>query len=668
MLFSWRRTGDEGYHLWTVGVDGTGLKQLTDGAWHDYNACWLPDGGIAFLCTRFVQFAYCWNAPVGIVHRIDADGSNLRKLSSNYLNDFTPYVLSDGRICYSRWEYVDKPACPIQSLWTLNPDGTGLRQYFGNRVLSPGTFMEPRSIPGTTKILCTMTGHNGPARGAVGVIDRSKGLNAQQSIENITPEVAVPGVRQGTGNFSGSKQYSCPVPLDGRRLLVSCQGPVLVRTLAGDCQAVALPAPEDGMQYFCTQPVRPRKRPPVVPSALPQDAEPFATVYLQNVYNGLEPKVARGEVTHIRVVREVEKTVRLPPQHGPFGWQFPCISCGATYAAKEVLGEVPVEPDGSVCFRVPSGVPVYFMALDAQGRAVQRMRSFTHFMPGEVQGCIGCHEHRRQASRAELATACNRTPRALAPPEWGRGGFDYSRIVQPVLDRHCVECHGGLDPPKRVDLTGAKTDYFSASYDVLARENKGNRGSPLISWIPTYNGQEWNIFEIAPKTWGSPASKLAELVLSGHPDSEGKPQINLAEPERRRILAWIDLNVPYYGSTETAYPEAQSCRKVYPVRLDAVLAEVAKRRCASCHAEGKLPRRVWTRITQPELNSFLTAPLARKAGGSQRCGRAVFADRSDPDYQAILATFEPVRKMLAERPRMDMPGARPSPTLCRECQ
>ena len=63
VLFSWRHDGESPYHLWTINVDGTGLKQLTDGPWHDYNACWLPDGDIAFLTSRSPQFAYCWNAP-----------------------------------------------------------------------------------------------------------------------------------------------------------------------------------------------------------------------------------------------------------------------------------------------------------------------------------------------------------------------------------------------------------------------------------------------------------------------------------------------------------------------------------------------------------------------------------------------------------------------------
>ena len=99
-----------------------------------------------------------------------------------------------------------------------------------------------------------------------------------------------------------------------------------------------------------------------------------------------------------------------------------------------------------------------------------------------------------------------------------------------------------------------------------------------------------------------------------------------------------------------------------------MLADVAARRCASCHKGGKFPRREWTRITEPELNPFLIAPLAKSAGGSERCGQAVFADKTDADYRKILATFEPIAELLKRNPRMDMPGAQPSCTVSRSCQ
>ena len=672
ILFSWRKTKGEGYHVFTINVDGTDLKQLTDGPHHNYNACWLPDGGIAFLSSRDSRFAYCWISPVGILHRMERDGSKVTRLSANIVNDFTPSVLNDGRLIYSRWEYVDKPAIPIQSLWTIHPDGTGLAGFFGNRVLSPATFMEARSIPGTTQVLCMLTSHNGPCRGAIGIIDVAHGNNAQASLRNLTPEVNIGRVDKGDGN-NVRGPYENPFPLDSDYFLVSKRGTVIVRNYDGTQQAKVI-APHDGLGFFSPQPLRPRSKPPVLASlsltssggeksSSSVPSTEWATVVLQDVYRGLEPLVKRGEVKEICVVEEMRKAVRTDVNNRAFGFQFPVISCGATYAGKTVWGYAPVAPDGSACFQVPTGRPIYFMALDAQGRAVQRMRTFTHLMPGELQGCVGCHESRQQTVAAP--TSAPRQPDRLRPPEWGDGvGFDYSTVVQPVLDQHCVKCHSGPTPPKKVDLCDDKTDFFNVSYEWLARGRKRSGeaewDSPYVSWIPTYNGMEANILEVTPKAWGSPRSKLSDLLLSGHPDTNGAPRLKMEPREIRRVLAWIDLNVPYYGTSETAYPEKRGCRQMLPADLDKTLADVGKRRCAECHKDGKFPRQFWTRITNPQLNSFLLAPLAQASGGSGGCAKPVFQTAADPDYQAILRTFDPVAAQLRDRPRMDMPGAKPA--------
>ncbi len=685
ILFSWRRTRLDGYHVFAVRADGTELRQLTDGPHHNYNACWLPDGGIAFLSTRSSRFAYCWVSPVGILHRMDRDGSNVRQLSANIVNDFTPSVMSDGRIIYSRWEYVDKPAIPIQSLWTIHPDGTGLAGFFGNRVLSPATFMEARSIPGRNLVLCTLTSHNGPARGAIGIIDVAHGNNAQAGIRNLTPEINIGQVDKGDGNNIRGP-YENPYPLNAEYFLVSKRGTVIVRSYDG--RQAKIIGPRDGLGFYSPQPLRPRLTPPVLApqvdvvagarlqvaglaasSPSTSNLEPatcnssvtWATVVLQDIYRGLEPYVKRGEVKEICVVEEMRKAVRTDVANRAFGFQFPVISCGATYAGKLVWGYAPVAADGSACFQVPAGRPIYFMALDAQGRAVQRMRTFTHLMPGEVQGCVGCHEPRHQTVAAPRAAP--RAPDRLRPPEWGEGvGFDYTAVVQPVLDQHCVKCHSGPTPPRKVDLCGDKTDFFNVSYEVLARGRKrageAEWDSPYVSWIPTFNGMEQNILEVTPKAWGSPRSKLADILLTGHPETNGAPRLKMDPRDIRRLLAWIDLNVPYYGTSETAYPEKKGCRQIYPAGLDKTLAGVAARRCAACHKEGKIPRQFWTRITNPQMNPFLLAPLAKAAGGSETCGQPVFQSPADPDYQAILQTFAPVNQLLRERPRMDMAGAK----------
>jgi mono/diheme cytochrome c family protein len=245
-------------------------------------------------------------------------------------------------------------------------------------------------------------------------------------------------------------------------------------------------------------------------------------------------------------------------------------------------------------------------------------------------------------------------------------------IVQPVWDKHCVSCHNAREAAAGVDLTGDLTEWFNVSYNMLAYENSKfsgldqipwRSGSPYVSWISTMNGTETNILQIVPKTWGSPQSKLADLILTGHPDEQGKPLVNLHADERQRILTWIDVNVPYYGTSTTTHQEWRGGRALQVPQLAAVLKEVGTRRCAECHRDTPPVGRV--RFTNVEQNAFLLAPLAKSAGGTEQCGRAVFVDKNDPDYQKLLKLFEPITQVLQQNPRQDMPGShRPDCEVC----
>jgi len=681
------------YQIFTIGIDGKGLRQLTHGAYNNLDPCWLPDGGIAFISDRKPAYAYCYVVTSPVLYRMEGDGSKQRRLSANYLMDFTPSVLEDGRIIYTRWEYVDRAACPIQSLWAINPDGTGLSGFYGNRVLSPGTFMDAQPVPGTNKAVATATNHNGPCRGGIVLIDQSRGANAKEAVTNLTPEIDLYRYSGVYGNGLRGP-YEKPFPLGDDRFLVSKGGTIQLRDF--DANSVSLLFPTGGMGFYCPQPIRETKRPPVLTGnhmdrsiELPEDSRAsgaWASVFVQDVYYGLEPEVKRGEIKQIAVVQEIEKSThtpqnnRRPDGHGMrniavFGYQFPLVSCGATYAPKKVWGFADVDEDGSAAFQVPSEVPIYFLALDGEGRALQRMRSFTHMMPGEVQGCVGCHADRSAAaSHSGQGVPLRRTPQKLRAPAWGVKGFSYPEVVQGVFDRNCIKCHNEREQPGNVDLTGDMTDFFNVSYDILARtgtqsENGwihhgspvGPRGdaargmSPYAEWIWTINGAGHNVLEIAPRRWGSPASKLADIIRSGHPDKDGKPRVNVPDEDRRRVYLWLDLNIPYYGTSSSNHKARLGSRRMMPAALDATLKEVASRRCNGCHKRG-IPRKFYTRVMKPENNSFLLAPLAKAAGGIERCGKPVFASKDDPDYRKILATFAPIHKLLKERPRADMPG------------
>jgi len=82
--------------------DGTGLRQLTDGPHHNYNACWLPDGGVAFLSTRTSRLRTAGSRRGGFAP-YGAGWVAVTPLSANIVNDFTPSAMDDGRILYSRW-------------------------------------------------------------------------------------------------------------------------------------------------------------------------------------------------------------------------------------------------------------------------------------------------------------------------------------------------------------------------------------------------------------------------------------------------------------------------------------------------------------------------------------------------------------------------------------
>jgi len=575
IVFAWRRgrfdrhekppfhPGKHAYiHIYTVEVNGHGLRQLTTGKDFNYDPCWLPDGGIAFVSTRVNQWVYCNSGPVGVLHRMEADGSNVVRLSANVLNDFTPSVSADGRILYTRWEYVDKSPLAIQSLWAIRPDGTGLEVVYGNRVLSPATFIQAQQIPGTNRLLCTMTGHVKPIRGAIGMVDPYQGVNAQAAIQNLTPDVNVPPVDFPDGDlFHGP--FESPYPIDDQYYLVSKDGNLLFRDYSGIQEDVLLERRGE-LGFYNPRPLRVRPCPPCMPSTLPQrdEAGAWAAVYVQDIYNGLEPNVKRGEIKRICVVEEKPRDALSGPRRCKFGVMNVTVSCGATYATRVVWGFADVADDGSAFFRVPAEKPVFFLALDAQGRAVQRMRSYTHLMPGEVQGCVGCHATRNPITpdRKLTTSAFHGQAQTLKAPSWGCSiGFDYESIVQPVLDAHCIQCHQGENAAAGVQLTGTRTQFFSMSYDTLAMGHKpapwhrfvGKNAmidNPYTNWISGFHGVEHNILEIEPRCWGSPRSKLADLVLSGHPDNNGKVRVQLDCEEKQRIITWIDLNVPFYGS------------------------------------------------------------------------------------------------------------------------
>jgi hypothetical protein len=533
------------WHLMTMEADGSGQRQLSDGPFHDYFPCPLPDGGLAFISTRCKCRFLCWRPQAFVLFRMDADGSGIRPLSFANLSEWTPSLMRDGRILWTRSEYLDKGANFGHTLWAIRPDGAHPELIYGNNTTN--CYMNAHEVPGTRQLVCTLVSHGGDHNGPIGLVDLSKGPFDPAALTNITPDV----VPQYDMRWLRSECFRDPIPVSRDYFLVSHApadrfGLYLIDRY-GNRELIYMD-PAIGSMRPC--PLRPRPDPPALPGVVdsPLAGQGLGQFTLIDVYQGIGPAVRRGEVKYLRVCMEVRSDLaRLPsgeyqqdhlsfqdwyatPVHkvsGPNGWP--------SYVAKASLGLAPVEADGSANFYAPAGKVLYFQALDEEFNELQRMRSVVQLQPGEKRSCTGCHEHRQTTSPVRQTIAARRGPSRLDEPSWGPVPFSYERVVQPVWDAKCVRCHDAGDQ-RKFNLTGTlDREKVPASYRTLIAGG----------WVHYFDwGWHERHHKAGPKTFGTLQSKLWPVLEKDH------YAVQLTRDEMRRVKCWIDLNCPLWPDYE----------------------------------------------------------------------------------------------------------------------
>jgi hypothetical protein len=353
VLFSWRKGGSDAYHLYELEFDGGRVHQLTDGAFDDFEPAYLPDGGIVFVSSRCKRWVNCWLTQVAVLHRCDADGSHIRALSSNNEQDNTPWVLSDGRVLYTRWEYVDRSQVDFHHLWSCNPDGTAQSVWFGN--LHPGTVMiDAKPVPNSLKVVASFSPGHGQREhdGFITLVDPSAGPDAAEFAKQITK----------------APDFRDPWPFSETSFLAA-RGPSLVLVDAeGTVEEIFRLSDSEqqmGLQCHEPRPLMPRVREPAI-APLAQPEQPAGRMILADVYQGRNMAgVKRGEIKKLLVLETLPMPVHYTGGMEP-------ISYGGTFTLERILGTVPVEADGSASFEVPALRSVFFVALDQDAELHQR--------------------------------------------------------------------------------------------------------------------------------------------------------------------------------------------------------------------------------------------------------------------------------------------------------
>ena len=546
------------YHVFKVNVDGTGLQQLTDGTWNDFDPCWLPNGRLAFISERRGGYLRCGRAcPLYNLYDMNPDGSGINCLSFHDSNEWHPSVSHDGRIVWTRWDYVDRHGCIAHMPWITTLDGRDPRPLHGNyapRQARPDMELYVRPIPGSTKYVGLAAPHHGQAYGSIIIINpQVVDDDGMGPVRRFTPEVGFPE-SQG-----GRQVYSTPWPLSENYHLcvydAAMSGAPLRRP--GENYGIYLVDAFGNKELLyrdpdigCMNPIplRPQRLPAAPATTLAEvkqrkaiciGDEGEATMAVIDVYDNQKGWPADTKIKSLRILQ-------LLPCAVPSGGLRPHETGKRIAEARDsvvpcrwVLGTVPVEADGSAHFKVPAYRELFFQALDDRGMAINSMRSATQARHGETLVCQGCHEHKSKASPPLdiLPLALRRPPSKPKADVDGSNPFSYPRLVQPVLDRNCVQCHEENKDKKAPSLAREPiANKFYASYNTLVNYGFTSYGDSYR----TLSGQ-----------FGARGSKLIEILEEGHHD------VKLSDEDFHRLALWLDCCSMFYGVFEKEPGEAQ---------------------------------------------------------------------------------------------------------------
>ncbi|MFA5193776.1 MAG: hypothetical protein WC740_23955, partial [Verrucomicrobiia bacterium] len=462
----------------------------------------------------------------------------------------------------------------------------------------------------------------------------------------------------------------------------------------GDTQVIYRLPPADvaaGFQCHEPRPVCARQREPVMPHGS-DISQANGCAVVVDVYQGRNMAgVARGEIKKLLVLETLPKPMNYTGGMEP-------LTYGGSFTLERVLGTIPVEPDGSAHAELPALRSVFFVALDEHDLSVKRMQSFMTVMPGETTTCVGCHEQRTETPphQPRRLAALRHAPSRIQPITDAPDVLDFPRDVQPILNRRCLPCHDCDRHDGSVTLSGDRGPIFSLSYYTITARSLVADGRNGMGNRP-------------PRSIGSSASRLLKLMDGSHHGAKA------SDRELRTVRLWIETGATYPGTYAALGTGMVGGFEIVDrsIRMDQsdadwpstkLSVEALKRRCGGCHdAQKPLPlhcshlvgpggwgraftgappwtdltpddvRRRWSRdlfynLSRPDKSLILLAPLAKSAGGLERCGTPVFASASDADYQRVLLAIQDAKARLDQIKRFDMPGFRPRAEWVRSMQ
>lgn len=436
---------DPWWQIWEINADGTGLRQITRGPYHNVAPVYLPDERIVFSSSRIgTRDEYHGFPSVGLTV-MNADGSDIHPIGFNLGADRDPSILNDGRIVFSRLDIFYSRLKTEVTLQSVFPDGTRNLSLYGperrpffidlhkqnaawtmrsgyrgnpdnrNRVLRTS---QAQSINDEQVIIATSAGllivGPGPYKERVVPHDKKMAVTSPFPIgENtilcaaspkqfeVDGRIIDPGTEEFMALKKGPELFKSAINID-----------LALYTMNTDTGEMTLLYNDPDNADFEARPIMARPKPPVLAENEKVREESYTAKLFCN----------SARISRIERVRERGKLLRViegqpvvsrhqTQQNKPTNrWK----NHGGTKA--RILGTVPLAADGSFFVEVPADRLLHLQVLDSDRRVIGNQSFWMYARPGETRSCVGCHEQRNEAELpSHFADTAGRPPVKVLP-------------------------------------------------------------------------------------------------------------------------------------------------------------------------------------------------------------------------------------------------------------
>jgi hypothetical protein len=548
VLFAGKRERTSSWRIWEMGIDGQALRAVSPENLDarspiHVSTLFTLNSPEPWFTTVFVGGERTLNdmgrASASSLYNVKLDGTELRRLTFNPNRDFEPFQMWDGRVLYAAERHLQEPGTHDSriGLFAIHIEGADV-EFYGGGLGRPIQRM-PCATEGGLVIFVE------PAA------DARDGAGQLACIEERRPHATYRCLTRNPAEL-----FLYPFPWRGNRILVSRRpahgsgtgGIYHFDVDSGECAVLF-----DNPEYHDVQVVaiEPRARPDGHSTVVDPKFD-FGVFYGLNCYDAdarMAPHLTDGMIKRVRfiegVLQSAASSAGIGNGRGP-------------YVPRRLIGEAPVETDGSFNVEVPADTPLLLQMLDERGLALATC-GWIWVKPKETRGCIGCHEDPERTPENEYALALRRPSNRLLLPAAQRRAISFRNEIAPLLRQHCVttDCHGGESTPLRMPFTSnppTENDVAQAYEALMALAGDitdafgvwpqpgcyVDAGRARTSWLV------WQLMgENTSRGWDHDpllASGSHKPVRRMPPPDAGAP---LSAEALRTLVQWIDLGAQF---------------------------------------------------------------------------------------------------------------------------